>query len=574
MPKARRTSLLAAAALAGMLAACERPAPPSPPDPPPPAPAPAPAPAPGPTAACPPILTPGTDAPGETLAEIARSRGSVRVIVQLAPPSQGVQPAQARAGAMAAMAEAGVAAPTLISDRLSLVAAEMTADQLAIMQSAPGIATMTEDRIAFPTLAQSGPLIQAPDLWALGGRGAGQAVAILDTGVDRTHPFLAGRVVAEACFSSNSPANGATSVCPNGQTSQTGAGAAAPCNADGCEHGTHVAGIAAGEGADFSGVAPDAGIIAVQVFSRFSGAACGGAGATCVASFTSDQIRALDFVLQQAATRKVASVNMSLGGGRARGFCDNDLTKASIDALRTAGVATVIASGNDGYRDSVSFPGCISSAITVGATSKQDRIAAFSNCGGQVDLHAPGVAVRSSVPGTGFAAFSGTSMATPQVAGAFAAIRSRTPTASIDQIEAALKATGPDVDGRPRINVFKASLQLSPAPEVAAVAQAPQSPPAPPVQPAAPAGGLDQLGAGEAVRAIIALKPPSPGSPAALASALFEAEAAAKAAGITHIERMGASPMIVVEGTAEQVRKLAAAPGVAQVQIDHAAKTQ
>jgi subtilisin family serine protease len=210
-------------------------------------------------------------------------------------------------------------------------------------------------------------------------------------------------------------------------------------------------------------MAPDAEIIAVQVFSTFRGAQCGGLGA-CVASFTSDQIRALDFVLQQAGQRPVASVDMSLGGGRSTTACDNDLTKGVIDQLRAAGVATAIASGNDGFRDSVSFPGCISTAVTVGARSKQDEVASFSNCGPQVDLHAPGVGINSSIPNGRFAAFSGTSMATPHVAGAFAALRSLHPAASVDRIEQALKSTGLDVGGRARIRVFDAANALGPAP--------------------------------------------------------------------------------------------------------------
>jgi subtilisin family serine protease len=347
-----------------------------------------------------------------------------------------------------------------------------------------------------------------------------------------------------------------------------GAGAAAPCGADGCEHGTHVAGIAAGRGSDFSGVAPDADIIAVQVFSRFTGPACGGQS-ECVASFTSDQIRALDYVLQQASALHVASANMSLGGGRSTTACDTDLTKPVIDQLRAAGVAVAIASGNNGFRDSVSFPGCISTAVTVGATSKQDEVASFSNCGPQVDLHAPGVTINSSVPGGRFASFSGTSMATPHVAGAFAALRSLHPNASVDDIENALKSTGLNTGGRPRIRLLDAhnALPVASSQEVAMAQPTSEDS----VQGLAE---LAALPANEPVRLIAHVNAPAGANAAALNSAIASAETAARAAGVTSIERMGSQPMIVVEATPAQVRALAQSGAIASVQLDRPAQTQ
>lgn len=138
---------------------------------------------------------------------------------------------------------------------------EINANALSALEAAGvDIIRIHEDQIAYPQLAQSGPIVQAPQAWGMGFDGAGQTVAVLDTGVDANHPFLAGKVVAEACFQANKQ-------CPNSQTSQTGPGAAAPCTLNsGCYHGTHVAGIAGnGEAAGqaFSGVAKGANIMAI-----------------------------------------------------------------------------------------------------------------------------------------------------------------------------------------------------------------------------------------------------------------------------------------------------------------------
>jgi subtilisin family serine protease len=517
----------------------------------------------------PPAVAPAQADPLTSLTAKAQQQGAVRVIVRLAAAPDRL--ATAQSAAVQTFSTGGAEEVTLLSARLPYVVAEVSADELTRMYSDPQFAEWSEDRLAYPSLSRSGPQVEAPQLWAIGGRGKGQAVAILDTGVDRAHPFLSGRIVAEACFSTTSAANRSASVCPNGQSTQTGEGAAAPCRASGCDHGAHVAGIAAGRGADFSGIAPDADIIAVQVFSQFSGAAVCGGQSPCVASFTSDQIRALDFVLQQSAQRPVAAANMSLGGGRAFAACDADATKPVIDQLRAAGVATAIASGNEGFRDSVSFPGCISTAVTVGAVTAQDRLASFSNCGPQVDLHAPGVDINSSVPGGRFASFSGTSMATPHVAGAFAALRSLHPNASVGDIEAALKSSGLDAGGRPRIRVAAASTALSPATGAVAVVGQPPAV----VQPA-----LQQT-----MTELAALPPDTPvrivvgpaaanAQPQSVADAMSRVEAAARNYGATAVERIGAQPLLAIECTARQARDLAASGLVATMQLDRPAKTQ
>lgn len=293
--------------------------------------------------------------------------------------------------------------------------------------------------------------------------GTGWAVAVLDTGVDKVHPFLTGKVVEEACFSGNSN-------CPNGSPTQLGPGAGVPCiyAPNGCRHGTHVAGIAAGRGSSFSGVARGADLIAIQVFSSFTGTNnCGTGEDPCPLSFASDQIAGLERVFTLRTSRQIAAANMSLGGGKFldQASCDaeNVARKAAIDNLRSVGIATVIASGNDGFHDGLNAPACISSAVSVGSTTKTDQVSSFSNSASFLSLLAPGSSINSSVPGGDFAFFNGTSMAAPHVAGAWAILKQRAPTATVAAVLNALRSTGlPVTDTRshnlttPRIRIFRA----------------------------------------------------------------------------------------------------------------------
>lgn len=275
-----------------------------------------------------------------------------------------------------------------------------------------------------------------------GAEGLGKAIVIFDTGVEAAHPFLSGRVIDEACFSSNYAPHSATSLCPNGQEISNDPGSGEPCDTTirGCDHGTHVAGIAASSDAANTGVAPRADIISLQIFSRFDDPGICGT-VPCVLTYRSDQIEALRYVRNTLLLRHpIAAINMSIGGG-SYSSCPNDLRASYIRELRTLGIATVISSGNDGWEGTVGAPGCIPSAITVGATNDDGDVAIFSNSGPEVDLMAPGVRVTSSVPGGGTAEFRGTSMAAPMVAGAIAALQSYY-SRPVDEVEAILEATG------------------------------------------------------------------------------------------------------------------------------------
>lgn len=364
------------------------------------------------------------------------------------------------------------------------MAMEVDADQLEALAAMPEVTDIQEDRQAWASLAQSVPLIQADDAWTAGYVGKGWAVAVLDNGVQTSHPFLQGTVVAEACYSTHNPGAGEYSMCPGRVTSSTASGSASYCYDAtygnwACDHGTHVAGIAIGRGGNqtFAGVAKGGNLIPMQVFTW---------DAYYRDSFAwfSDINRGLQRVIDlHDAGVKIAAVNMSLGGGAysSESTCNsaNASTKALIDNLKSRGIATLIASGNEGRTNAISAPACISSAVSVGATwdtsgwtcggssSAVDKVACYSNTASFLDLLAPGSAIDASVPTNTYATYHGTSMATPHAAGCWALLKAAKPEATVDAIEAALKGTGkPIADYRltsivkPRIDCHAALNQL------------------------------------------------------------------------------------------------------------------
>jgi len=429
----------------------------------------------------------------------ASPRASVRVIARLSEAAvsrsrQGAEPSREAPGAYVSaslnttpalirtaqdlllrrMAALGVRFAKRI-EGVPMASLDVDSGQLDVLVSTGEVSAVFEDMLGRPTLNISGPLIGADDAHALGARGAGTTIAILDTGVEAPHEFLAGRVLNGACFSTNSSSHDLDTVCPDGSEHSTAVTAGNPCPINGCDHGTLVAGVAAGRSSarfQADGVAPDAKILPVQVFSDKNGTA---------RYLTSDVIGALQHVRQRAVVDNIVAVNLSVGyDDEYTSNCDTleflgmpirapfPLTEL-VNRLREMGVATVIASGNNGFNKGVIHPACVSTAITVGATNNNDVIADFSNHSSLVDVLAPGVLIRSSnLSAAGFERVSGTSVAAPHVAGAIAVIRSKVPM-SVDQMVALLQATGDPVSGtrnhpaRVRINIGRAMAQVAPS---------------------------------------------------------------------------------------------------------------
>jgi len=303
----------------------------------------------------------------------------------------------------------------------SLRAATSLAASAAVTGPAP---KLWLDRRYRLVLDHSVPQIGAPAAWARGYTGAGVTVAVIDGGIDAGHPDLAGKVVDAQSFIDDGLGTGDISG-----------------------HGTHVASIIAGTGAasggQYRGVAPDAQLVSARVCtgdSEFS--LCDGSAV----------LAAMAWVV---VDKHAPIVNLSLGGGDGP---EIDPLEDAVNQLSAQyGTLFVIAAGNDGESGdhTIESPGSAEAALTVGAVDRDDQLAGFSSRGPTVaggvikpDLTAPGVAIVAAraggipaigVPvGDAYQRLSGTSMATPHVAGAAAILLQQHPTWTGTQLKAAL----------------------------------------------------------------------------------------------------------------------------------------
>ncbi|MER5379372.1 S8 family serine peptidase [Streptomyces sp. NPDC002688] len=264
------------------------------------------------------------------------------------------------------------------------------------------------------TLDRSTKQVHAPEAWAAGYDGKGTEVAVLDTGVDADHPDLKGRITASENFTDSEDTS------------------------DRQGHGTHttstVGGTGAASGGTKKGVAPGADLLNGKVLDDY------GSGAT------SWIIAGMQWAVDQGAD----VVSMSLGNP-ARTDCTDPMSTATEELARSnTDTLFVIAAGNTGPGlNSVSSPGCAPGVLTVGAVDRDDSTASFSSRGPAYGSHtlkpeisAPGVAISAANAGGrgvhAYRSMSGTSMATPHVAGAAAIVKQRHPDWTARQIKAAL----------------------------------------------------------------------------------------------------------------------------------------
>ena len=331
-------------------------------------------------------------------------------------------------------------------EHLPFIAMRVDAVALAAAKAYDAGVRMWRDQAVEPFLGKSGPMVGALKAHQSGYTGKGTFIAVVDTGTDVKHPFIAGRPVIEACFAKQ---------CPNGEVRMVGPGAARPLG----HHGTHVAGIALGRGAKMSGVAPQAGLIAINVFHSVNGRRKSG---------DSHILAALDWLIGVARSGRapIASVNLSLGS-RPRGtaVCQHPGYEQAAWVLASENVAVVAAAGNSGQFLGISQPACISGIVSVGAIDKDGRVARFSNSAPILDMLAPGVGILSAVPPSGgkgkrFKKISGTSMAAPHVAGAYAVLRQASPHASLQMLFSALTLGGEETMDW-RNGVTKPALKLA-----------------------------------------------------------------------------------------------------------------
>ncbi len=301
-------------------------------------------------------------------------------------------------------------------------------------------------------LNTSVPKIDVPQVWSNGFRGTGIKLAVIDTGIDDTHPDFAGRIKAMESFVGNSPLD------DNG-------------------HGTHVAGIAAGNGAKsngrYVGVAPEADLYVAKVLD----AQGGGSMSSVMAGI---EWAVLD--------QRVQVINLSLGGTSS---CDGtDALSALCDeAVLQAGVVMCVAAGNAGpTSQTIGPPGCARFVITVGASDDVDQIANFSSRGPSADgrtkpdLVFPGVnIVAAQANGTqmgpvvspGYVSASGTSMATPHAAGIAALMLQANPRLTAEQVKNRMMAGAVNIGAMPNeqgvgrgdaLNAYEEALKEAPDP--------------------------------------------------------------------------------------------------------------
>ncbi len=379
---------------------------------------------------------------------LALSRGDSRipVVVMLRPA----------AGRRAAAAQEFEASGLTVRRRLAsapVVAGDATPGAIAALAARPDVRHIGLDRTVRPAGQVGTVQIGADRLLGIGVTGLGRSVAVVDSGIDLQHPDL--RRPGGTPWPGFDVADGTTNL------------------ADCSGHGTEVAGVLAGP----QGVAPDAGLVVLKVFSTRNG---------CTTALASDILAAVDWAIAYAPGTDLEAVNLSLADDSVHpGFCDADdpAGAAVFASARDAGLSVVAAAGNAGRTNGLPWPACLSSVSSVGMVyslangpvqwggsssctdfvTGPDVVPCASNTGSALSVLAPGVDWTTTAEGGGqTSGFSGTSAAAPVAAGALLLARQARPLADPGLAIDLLRATGVPVrDARtgltaPRINLAAA----------------------------------------------------------------------------------------------------------------------
>jgi len=273
--------------------------------------------------------------------------------------------------------------------------------------------TATPTPIATQNLPWGIDRIDADLAWTTSS-GSGIKVAIIDTGIDTGHPDLTANI------------KGGVNTIKSwvGYNDDNG-------------HGTHVAGIVAALNNDYGvvGVGPQIDLYAVKALDRR------GSG------YLSDVIEGLDWAIQN----NMQVVNMSLGT-----TSDIQSFSEAVQRVNSAGIVQVAAAGNDGK--AVNYPAAYPEVIAVSATDQTDTIASWSSRGAEIDLAAPGVSIYSTYKNSAYKTLSGTSMASPHVAGAAALVLTVCETCNPAEVQQRLESTAEDLGISGKDNLYGSGL--------------------------------------------------------------------------------------------------------------------
>jgi subtilisin family serine protease len=334
-------------------------------------------------------------------------------------------------------------------ENLPLLFVHVRTLQAAIaLASSSEVLRLHEDAKLEHQLTASLPLIHQTQAASSGKTGAGTAVAVLDTGCDFSRTEFgsctaAGATGCKVAYAADFAAN-------DGSRDDNG-------------HGTNVSAIVLG-------VAPNTKVLALDVFAGSSAA-------------SSTILQAVDWTITNRLTYNIKAINLSLGSGLFTTACSSDVFASSLANARAAGILAAVASGNNASSSALASPACVPAAIAVGAvydanvgglsygsagcadsTTAADKIACFSNSSSLLSLLAPGAPITA-----GGYTMTGTSQASPHVAGALAVIRAAFPNEALNESVARLTNNGPViVDARNGVSKHRLDLEAALAGGVAA----------------------------------------------------------------------------------------------------------